>query len=188
MKAIISDIHGNLTALDAVLADIKTLEIEEIICLGDVVGYGPRPRECMERLAECDPILLGNHEEAVLDADAAAAFNDRARRAVEWIRKQLFESVNGEDEETVLARRRRLESFQRGIQENGIQYVHASPRDPTREYITPRDAANPVKMAGGIDRPSPAPRLGQHTDEILADVLAYDTERVAALREEGVVA
>ncbi len=147
MKAIISDIHGNLTALDAVLADIKTLEIEEIICLGDVVGYGPRPRECMERLAECDPILLGNHEEAVLDADAAAAFNDRARRAVEWTRKQLFESVNGEDEETVLARRRRLESFQRGIQEDGIQYVHASPRDPTREYITPRDAENPVKMA-----------------------------------------
>ena len=56
------------------------------------------------------------------------------------------------------------------------------------EYGVIRGVANPVKMAGGIDRPSPAPRLGQHTDEILADVLAYDTERVAALREEGAVA
>ena len=56
------------------------------------------------------------------------------------------------------------------------------------EYGVVREVANPVKMAGGIDRPSPAPRLGQHTDEILADVLAYDTERVAALREEGAVA
>ena len=56
------------------------------------------------------------------------------------------------------------------------------------EYGVIREVANPVKMAGGIDRPSPAPRLGQHTDEILADVLAYDTERVAALREEGAVA
>ena len=56
------------------------------------------------------------------------------------------------------------------------------------EYGVIREVANPVKMAGGIERPSPAPRLGQHTDEILADVLGYDVGRVEALREEGAVA
>lgn len=151
MKAIISDIHGNLPALEAVLADIEKKEIRETVCLGDVVGYGPYPCECLEKIRPCDTIILGNHEEAVLHEDAAGSFNTRARRAVQWTRKQLLEASNGELPETVEARRRFLESFLMGTNIEGIQYVHASPRSPTREYITPRDARNRKKMGEIFD-------------------------------------
>lgn len=146
MKAIISDIHGNLPALEAVLEDIDKKEITEIVCLGDVVGYGPYPRECLEKVKPCDTIILGNHEEAVLYEAAAATFNSRARRAVNWTRAQLFESLNGETQESIDTRRQFLESFLQGTNVEGIQYVHASPRSPTREYITPKDARNKRKM------------------------------------------
>ena len=63
MKAIISDIHANLEALDAVLADIKSQGIEMVYCLGDVVGYGPNPRECIDRVMSCRLCLLGNHDQ-----------------------------------------------------------------------------------------------------------------------------
>ncbi|MEZ6048019.1 MAG: metallophosphoesterase family protein [Planctomycetaceae bacterium] len=64
MKAIISDIHGNLEALQAVLEDIKSHSIEEIYCLGDIVGYGPNPRECVDLVMEkCSVVILGNHDQ-----------------------------------------------------------------------------------------------------------------------------
>ena len=61
-RAIISDIHGNLEALDTVLNDIQEQGIEEIFCLGDVIGYGPNPRECIDRCREFKVCLLGNHD------------------------------------------------------------------------------------------------------------------------------
>ena len=65
-RAIISDIHGNIEALTAVLADIETQGISEIYCLGDVVGYGPNPRECIDRCREFALTLLGNHDNGAL--------------------------------------------------------------------------------------------------------------------------
>ena len=65
-RAVISDIHGNIEALDAVLADIRAQGIEQIYCLGDIIGYGPNPRECIDRCREFDVCLLGNHDNGAL--------------------------------------------------------------------------------------------------------------------------
>lgn len=88
--AVISDIHGNLPALEAVLAEIRREGVDEILCLGDVVGYGADPAACLERVwDECTVLVRGNHEEAVLAPAAARSFNPVARFAIEWTRKTL---------------------------------------------------------------------------------------------------
>lgn len=145
MKAILSDIHGNLEALEAVLADMGAREITETVCLGDVVGYGSNPVECLEMTKDSDTLILGNHEEAVLDGEGQK-FNIRARLAVDWTRTALFER-EFEPEEVRQERRRLIESFVLHADIEGIHYVHGSPRSPTREYITPRSARNKAKMA-----------------------------------------
>ena len=87
-RALISDIHGNLEALEVVLDDIKAQGITEIFCLGDIIGYGPNPRECIDRVMEtCKVTLLGNHDQgAMFDPDG---FNIGAERAIFWTREQL---------------------------------------------------------------------------------------------------
>ena len=87
MKAIISDIHSNLEALQAVLEDIEKHDVAEIYCLGDVVGYGPNPRECVDLVMKCKIVLLGNHDQgAMFDPEG---FNRPAERAIFWTRAQL---------------------------------------------------------------------------------------------------
>ena len=66
MRAIISDIHGNLEALERVLEDIRSQDIDEIYCLGDIVGYGPNPRECIDLCKDFGLCLLGNHDNGAL--------------------------------------------------------------------------------------------------------------------------
>jgi predicted phosphodiesterase len=149
-RAIISDIHGNIEALEAVLEDISARGIGEIYCLGDVVGYGPNPRECLQRVMQrCRVILKGNHEEAILNQDAES-FNPRARRAIVWTANQLF-SHPADDSDMRLERRSILESLFDNITLDGIRYFHASPRDFTKEYILPGDITNRDKMAGIFD-------------------------------------
>jgi len=65
-RAIVSDIHGNLEALEAVLADIAKESVDSIYCLGDIVGYGPNPRECIDRVISFDQSILGNHDQGAL--------------------------------------------------------------------------------------------------------------------------
>ncbi len=86
-RAIISDIHANLAAIEAVLADIETQNVDSIYCLGDVIGYGPDPRECLKLSVNLDLNLMGNHEEAVLFEPIG--FNPKARVAIEWTKAQL---------------------------------------------------------------------------------------------------
>ena len=149
MKAILSDIHGNIEALNAVLADIHSRGIEEIVCLCDIIGYGPNPRECLEiACRESEPLIMGNHEEAVIEGDATA-FNSRARRAVDWTRDQLVGPDVPEEE----AEKHR-EMFKRFVKEadvEGVKYYHGSPRNPTREYVTTRDVRNKQKMGAIFD-------------------------------------
>ena len=85
MRAIISDIHGNLEALESVLADIQDRGITEIYCLGDIVGYGPNPRECVDLVKQtCAQVILGNHDQgALFDPEG---FNAGAERAIFWTR------------------------------------------------------------------------------------------------------
>ena len=100
-RALISDIHGNLEALEAVLDDIKAQGISEIYCLGDIIGYGPNPRECIDLVMEnCQVTLLGNHDQgAMFDPDG---FNIGAERAIFWTREQLESSARPGQQRTAL--------------------------------------------------------------------------------------
>lgn len=90
--AFISDIHGNLHALEAVLDAISRADVDGIICLGDIVGYGPDPAACIERVCEAVTFcVLGNHDRAVFDDEEANRFNLNARLAIEYTRDQLSE-------------------------------------------------------------------------------------------------
>jgi diadenosine tetraphosphatase ApaH/serine/threonine PP2A family protein phosphatase len=142
-RAIISDIHGNLEALEAVLADIRSQGITDIYCLGDIVGYGPNPRECIDRVMEvCKVVLLGNHDQgAMFDPDG---FNQSAERAIFWTRSQLEHSP-----EPRHVRERRWEFLAerpRTHKEDGYLFVHGSARNPLNEYVFPEDVYNQRKM------------------------------------------
>src|SRR3954463_10999208 len=90
--AIFGDIHANLEALKAVLADAEKHEVTHYVCLGDIVGYNANPRECLEivRNLEC-PVVKGNHDEQASIADDLEGFNPLAEEAINWTRKQLTE-------------------------------------------------------------------------------------------------
>ncbi|MCE5271222.1 metallophosphatase family protein [bacterium] len=90
LHAIISDIHGNLPALSAVLDSIGRLGAARVVCLGDVVGYGAEPAECLRLTREsCSSVILGNHDAAVAGRTSIECFNSAARAAVLWTRKVL---------------------------------------------------------------------------------------------------
>jgi diadenosine tetraphosphatase ApaH/serine/threonine PP2A family protein phosphatase len=123
--AVITDIHSNLPALEAVLADIDARAVGEIWCLGDVVGYGADPDACADLVRErCELCLVGNHDLAVLGVLDIAAFSEAAAEAVEWTRQNVAE---------------RTLDFLRELQptglRDGIALFHASPRDPVWEYV-----------------------------------------------------
>lgn len=141
-RALISDIHGNLEALEVVLDDIKSQGITEIFCLGDVIGYGPNPRECIDRvMASCKITLLGNHDQgAMFDPDG---FNIGAERAIFWTREQLENSSDRENNER---RWEFLGELPRTFREDPFLFVHGSPRNPLSEYIFPEDIYNHRKM------------------------------------------
>ena len=86
-RAIISDVHGNVEALQAVLEEIAALHIAEIYCLGDTVGYGPNPRECLDKVIGCHLVLMGNHEQGVMFDPTG--WGASAQKAIYWTRSQL---------------------------------------------------------------------------------------------------
>lgn len=90
--AIFSDIHSNLEALEAVLADARARECTQFVCLGDVVGYNANPHECVELVREMDcPLVKGNHDEQASLAESSRDFNEMAEQAIAWTRKNLTE-------------------------------------------------------------------------------------------------
>ncbi len=90
--AIFSDIHSNLEALEAVLADARARDCTHFVCLGDVVGYNANPHECVELVRELDcPLVKGNHDEQASQAESSRDFNEMAEQAIEWTRKKLTE-------------------------------------------------------------------------------------------------
>jgi len=141
-RALISDIHGNLEALEVVLADIGAQGIGEIFCLGDIIGYGPNPRECIDRVMEtCHMTLLGNHDQgAMFDPDG---FNIGAERAIFWTRSQLESSIDRSNNEK---RWEFLGELPRSHRMGSFLFVHGSPRNPLSEYIFPEDIYNHRKM------------------------------------------
>ena len=151
MFAVISDVHSNLEALTTVLADIESRGIGTIYCLGDVVGYGPNPRECLDLVIEKTKwTVLGNHDYAVFYEPTN--FNYGAEQASFWTRFAL----EAEQEQT---KRNKHWSFLGGLPMRltlnadlgpisaVINFVHASPRRPINEYIFPDDVyTNPMKV------------------------------------------
>lgn len=127
--AIISDLHANLTALEAVID--KLPKHDELICLGDIVGYGPQPNEVIAGLRELQPsvTIQGNHDAAVVSGDVEG-FSANAATAVEWTRRQLDGESRG-----YLAT---LKPSAR-IQHEGHTFAlyHGSPREPLNEYVFP---------------------------------------------------
>jgi len=151
MFAIVSDIHSNLEALTTVLADIEERGIRTIYCLGDVVGYGPNPRECLDLIIERSKwCVLGNHDYAVFYEPTN--FNYGAEQASFWTREVL----EAERDKELGDRRwsflgelpmRRTLKTKLGASTAVIDYVHASPRKPVNEYIFPDDVyTNPAKV------------------------------------------
>ena len=147
--AIISDIHGNLDALQVVLDDISARGIDHILCLGDIIGYGPNPCECLDLVMQrCEWSLMGNHDFAVLYEPTS--FNLSAEQAAFWTRRQLEQATDA------TLRRQRWEFLGNlRIREtsNGSLWVHASPRRPINEYIFPDDVITaPSKLAQIFER------------------------------------
>ena len=121
---VLSDIHSNLAAFEAVLADAG--QFDKIWCLGDVIGYGPQPNECIERLQSLPHICVaGNHDWAAINKLDVSAFNPDALRACLWTREQLTPS-NWEF----------VEDLPETLVEDSFTIVHGSPRYPIWEYIT----------------------------------------------------
>ena len=131
--AIISDIHSNTEALTKVLAHIDgQSNVEKIVCLGDVVGYGPNPRECTDMIMDrCSWTLKGNHDEALIHG--AYAFNMRAQKAIEWTKDQLKPRFFSGSK--TKKRWEFLSNLPLRHEESGNLFIHGSPRDATNEYI-----------------------------------------------------
>ena len=138
-----SDIHGNLEALQAVLSDARSQGAEEVFCLGDIIGYGPNPVQCLDEVRRtCKLTILGNHDQAALfDPDG---FNQVALAAVYWTRDQL-ENAPG-NQQMVNRRWDWLGELPRMHSEQGILFVHGSPRNPVNEYVFPEDIYNARKL------------------------------------------
>ncbi len=131
--ALISDIHGNLEALSAVLDHIESEHVDRIHCLGDVVGYGSDPLACLELVSEsCDIRLMGNHEYAILGLESTESYVQAARVSAEWTRKQLTE-----DKFALIA------GFEMEHVSDELHLVHASPFEPDLWHyiLSPEEAA-----------------------------------------------
>ncbi len=160
---VLSDIHGNLHALDAVLAAIDEIGPDALVCLGDVVGYGAFPNECIDRLRErAIPTLAGNHDQAAVGLTPIKYFNEIAKVALEWTAAQLrpdngdwlkelpFTSELGDD----------------------FFFVHASPSDPEQwgyvlTFGDARQAFTRFTQRFGFIGHSHQPALIQLTDDEL---------------------
>lgn len=126
---IISDIHANLVALETVLADAPPFDI--VWCLGDLVGYGPNPNECIERIQDFPHVCLaGNHDWAALGKLDLRSFNTDARNANLWTRSQLTPGA-----------RDYLNELPTHLEQEGFYLAHASPREPVWEYILDANVA-----------------------------------------------
>jgi predicted phosphodiesterase len=123
--AVLSDIHGNLHALDAVLADVEREDVHEIWCLGDVVGYGADPNDCCARIREqADVVLAGNHDMAVTGDLSLEEFSRGAAIAARWTQETISD-----------ANLEFLRALRPLGEEGDIGLYHASPRDPVWEYV-----------------------------------------------------
>jgi predicted phosphodiesterase len=130
--AIISDIHSNLEALTKALEIIDHRSVDEIICLGDIVGYGANPNECIALISQrCSAVIKGNHDEALLNQSITMHFTEDARSAIVWTRKQISEEYISY-----------LRTLTLSIRKENLLFVHATPCYPEQwKYILEANTA-----------------------------------------------
>lgn len=123
--AVVSDIHANLPALEAVLSEVDAERPDELWCLGDVVGYGPHPNECCALVRErADLCLCGNHDLAVLGTISVEEFSGDAAAAARWTTTVLDDSA-----------RAFLAGLSPTAERSGVELFHGSPLDPVWSYV-----------------------------------------------------
>jgi diadenosine tetraphosphatase ApaH/serine/threonine PP2A family protein phosphatase len=132
--AVLSDVHGNLHALEAVLQAVDAEGVDEIWCLGDIVGYAARPNECCELVrARTSLCLAGNHDLVIVGTLGLEEFSHDAATAAGWAREHLTEE-----------NRAYLAGLPSQAERAGVLLAHASPRDPVWEYVLSEDVAHAV--------------------------------------------
>ncbi len=138
MHAVISDIHGNLEALNAVLEEIRRLGASRIICLGDLVCYGPDSLECIRKSRDWDVVIVGDWDLAMLNLDASR-WNPWARQHIEWISNQIRSAPDADDLSRI------LDSYHDVHVEGRWCFAHGTPTDPF-EWIFPEHVYEPKKL------------------------------------------
>jgi len=165
--AVLSDVHGNLSALEAVLGAVGG-DVDETWCLGDVVGYGPRPNECAALTRErCQLVLAGNHDLAVVGRVDTGHFSTDAARALRWTREVMRPDVADW-----------LGSLEPVGERGSIGLFHGSPRDPIWEYVL-----DPAGAREALAATAHATVLVGHTHAAIAARLMGD--RLAGGRANG---
>ena len=138
--AAISDIHSNIEALQTVLERIKALEVDEIVCLGDIVGYNASPNECIDILRnENATCILGNHDASAADIEEPSEFNPPARAAVLWTREELTKES-----------RRFLANLRRELQVRDFYLFHGSSHETDRYIFSRENAADNFQLLAGL--------------------------------------
>lgn len=118
--AVFSDIHSNIEALECVLKRIDKEKVDKAYCLGDIVGYGPNPNECVDLVKKStDKVIMGNHDSAVINQTDILLFNSYARESTEWTRRM----ISDDNYEYLL-------SLPLKISENNMLFVHSTPLIP----------------------------------------------------------
>lgn len=136
MIAVLSDIHANLEALEAVLADVADRRVDAVYCLGDTLGYGPDPVPCLDRVTRFDLVLLGNFDLAVLNEPDG--YPEGLLRVIRDHRR----SVEADDGRRLAY----LSALAHRYETADTLYVHGSPHNPLNEYLFPEDSYNSRKM------------------------------------------
>lgn len=184
--AVVSDIHSNLYALEAVLAAIEAEAPDELWCLGDLVGYGPRPNECCALIAErADVCLAGNHDLAVRGTIDLEEFGGDAAVAARWTRDVLEPGAQ-----------ELLDKLEPEGAAHGVALYHGSARDPIWEYVLSDEGAlATLELAGSplvlVGHSHVALRVVQSGDELSGGVAPagtdLDVDGVRALLNPGSV-
>jgi len=178
LYAIIADIHANLAALTAVLNDIKQQGgVEEIWCLGDIVGYGPDPHQCIKLLRQYSNVCVaGNHDWAAIGKIDTSDFNPDAAAACHWTTQQLSQ----EDVEY-------LSNLPLVIERDNFTLVHGSPRDPIWEYLLSTSSAGEnfafFRSQFCLVGHSHAPLIFEYNETKICSLIKFPTDAELTLSE-----
>jgi diadenosine tetraphosphatase ApaH/serine/threonine PP2A family protein phosphatase len=166
---VISDIHSNLPALEAVLADVDREAPDELWCLGDIVGYGPHPNECVDLVRSRAALsLCGNHDLAVIGTIDITDFTGDAGAAARWTTEALGEP-----------QAQWLRGLRPSAEREGFELYHGSPRDPVWDYVL----SEQVALISILETTAPVVLVG-HSHVALG--LGWDdTELSGGLAPEG---